>query len=54
MTAAFRDHVLAIGADPRDTADERFRKRLLVRVAPIILPPQRAGERLDAFARAAA
>jgi hypothetical protein len=38
MTAAFRDRVLAIGADPRDTADERFRKRLLVGVALIILP----------------
>jgi adenylate cyclase len=38
MTAALRDHVLAIGADPRDTADERFRKRLLVVVALIILP----------------
>jgi adenylate cyclase len=38
MTAALRDRVLAIGADPRDTADERFRKRLLVVVALIILP----------------
>ena len=38
MTAALRDRVLAIGADPRDTADERFRKRLLVGVALIILP----------------
>jgi len=38
MTAALRDRVLAIGADPRDTTDERFRKRLLVGVALIILP----------------
>jgi adenylate cyclase len=38
MTAALRDHALSIGADPRDTADERFRKRLLVGVAVIILP----------------
>jgi adenylate cyclase len=38
MTAPLRDRVLSIGADPRDTADERFRKRLLVGVAVIILP----------------
>src|SRR5215207_4438513 len=38
MTAALRNRVLAVGADPRDTADERFRKRLLVGVALIILP----------------
>ena len=38
MTAQVRDRVLAIGADPRDTADERFRKRLLVGVAVVILP----------------
>jgi len=38
MTAALRDRVLAIGADPRDTADERFRKRLLVGIALMILP----------------
>jgi adenylate cyclase len=38
MTAALRDRVLSIGADPRDSADERFRKRLLVGVALIILP----------------
>jgi adenylate cyclase len=38
MTPALRDRVLSIGADPRDTADERFRKRLLVGVALIILP----------------
>jgi adenylate cyclase len=38
MTAALRDRALSIGADPRDTTDERFRKRLLVAVALIILP----------------
>jgi adenylate cyclase len=38
MTAALFDRALSIGADPRDTADERFRKRLLVGVALIILP----------------
>jgi adenylate cyclase len=38
MTAALRERVLSIGADPHDTADERFRKRLLVGVAVIILP----------------
>jgi adenylate cyclase len=38
MTAALRERALSIGADPRDTADERFRKRLLVAVAVIILP----------------
>ena len=38
MIAALRDRALAIGADPRDTADERLRKRLLVTVALIILP----------------
>jgi len=38
MTGALRDRALAIGADPGDTADERFRKRLLVGVALIILP----------------
>jgi adenylate cyclase len=38
MAAALRDRALSIGADPRDTADERFRKRLLVGVAVIILP----------------
>ena len=38
MTTALRDRVLSIGADPRDTADERFRKRLLVGVALLILP----------------
>ena len=38
MTAALRDRALSIGADPRDTADERFRRRLLVGVALIILP----------------
>ena len=38
MTAALGDRALSIGADPRDTADERFRKRLLVGVALVILP----------------
>jgi adenylate cyclase len=38
MTAPLRDRVLSIGADPSDTADERFRKRLLVGVALVILP----------------
>jgi adenylate cyclase len=38
MTAALYDRALSIGADPRDTADERFRKRLLVGVTLIILP----------------
>ena len=38
MTAPFLDRVLSMGADPRDTADERFRKRLLVGVALLILP----------------
>jgi adenylate cyclase len=38
MSAALRERALSIGADPRDAADERFRKRLLVAVAVIILP----------------
>jgi adenylate cyclase len=38
MTAGLRDRALSIGADPRDSADERFRKRLLVGVALVILP----------------
>ena len=38
MTAALAQRALSIGADPRDTADERFRKRLLVGVALLILP----------------
>jgi adenylate cyclase len=38
MTAVLLDRALSIGADPRDTADERFRKRLLVGVTLIILP----------------
>jgi adenylate cyclase len=38
MAPPLRDRVLSIGADPRDTADERFRKRLLVGVALLILP----------------
>jgi guanylate cyclase len=38
VMTALRDRALSIGADPRDTADERFRKRLLVGVALVILP----------------
>jgi adenylate cyclase len=38
MTAPLLDRLLSIGGDPRDTADERFRKRLLVGVALVILP----------------
>jgi adenylate cyclase len=38
MTPALAERALAIGADPRDTADERFRKRLLVGVTLLILP----------------
>jgi adenylate cyclase len=38
MTTALLDRVVSIGEDPRDTADERFRRRLLVGVALIILP----------------
>jgi adenylate cyclase len=38
MTTALRDRALSIGADQHDTADERFRKRLLVGVALLILP----------------
>jgi guanylate cyclase len=38
VTTPLQDRVLSLGADPRDTADERFRKRLLVGVALVILP----------------
>jgi guanylate cyclase len=38
MAAALLDRALSIGADPRDTADERFRRRLLVGVTLLILP----------------
>jgi adenylate cyclase len=38
VTATVVDRVLSIGADPRDSVDERFRKRLLVGVALLILP----------------
>ena len=38
MPTALRDRLLGIGANPRDTADQRFRKRLLVGVALVILP----------------
>jgi guanylate cyclase len=37
MSAAV-DRILSVGADPGDSADERFRKRLLVGVALLILP----------------
>jgi adenylate cyclase len=37
MRAAI-DRILSIGADPADSADERFQKRLLVGVALLILP----------------
>ena len=33
-----RERALAMGADPTDSSDERFRKRLLVGIALIILP----------------
>jgi adenylate cyclase len=38
ISAPLHDRLLSIGADPRDPADERFRKRLLVGVALVILP----------------
>ena len=38
MAAPLHDRLLSIGADPSDTSDERFRKRLLVGVALVILP----------------
>jgi len=38
MTSALVDRALSIGADPRDSTDERFRRRLLVGVALVILP----------------
>jgi adenylate cyclase len=38
VTATLGDRALSIGADPRDSSDERFRKRLLVGVALVILP----------------
>jgi adenylate cyclase len=38
VTATLADRALSIGADPRDSSDERFRKRLLVGVALVILP----------------
>src|SRR5918998_998907 len=34
MIAALLDRAVSIGADPRDTADERFRQLLLILVAP--------------------
>jgi adenylate cyclase len=38
MIAALRDRVLSIGADEADSSDLRFRKRLLVGIALLILP----------------
>src|SRR5918994_5879262 len=38
MIAALRERALGIGADPADSSDERFRKRLLVGIALLILP----------------
>jgi adenylate cyclase len=38
VTATLADRALAMGANPRDSSDERFRKRLLVGVALVILP----------------
>jgi guanylate cyclase len=38
MTAALPDRIVSIGADPHDTAEERFRKRLLVGIALVVLP----------------
>jgi adenylate cyclase len=38
MIAALLDRLLSIGADPTDSSDLRFRKRLLVGIALLILP----------------
>ena len=38
MIAALRERALGIGADPADSSDLRFRKRLLVGIALLILP----------------
>jgi adenylate cyclase len=38
MIATLRERVLSIGADPTDSSDLRFRKRLLVGIAILILP----------------
>jgi guanylate cyclase len=38
MNPSLHERAVSIGADPRDTADERFRKRLLVAIALVILP----------------
>jgi adenylate cyclase len=38
MIAPLLDRVLSVGAHPGDTSDDRFRKRLLVGVALVILP----------------
>src|SRR5687767_7767509 len=38
MIAALRERALGIGEDPADSSDLRFRKRLLVGIALLILP----------------
>src|SRR5918999_2425968 len=38
MIAALQERVLSIGADASDSSDQRFRKRLLVGIALLILP----------------
>ena len=38
MIAALRERILSIGEDPADSSDLRFRKRLLVGIALLILP----------------
>src|SRR5436309_2296871 len=42
MTARLVDRVLSVGADPRDTSDARFRKRLLVVVLSEVVRPDGA------------
>jgi adenylate cyclase len=38
MFASLRERAVSIGADPRDSVDERFRRRMLVGLALLILP----------------
>ena len=38
MIAALADRVVSLGADPGDSSELRFRKRLLVGIAILILP----------------
>ena len=38
MIAALGDRILSLGADPADSSELRFRKRLLVGIAVFILP----------------